>query len=261
MGLIPVHLPILMYHQVMPKTHPNYHDHISVTPEILDYHITTLKNDGWKIQTLEEYFANPQKKVAILTFDDVCRNFIDYAVPVFEKHNVRANIYPIQNMTYNGEFHNLKNEGIPGLTEEEIIKLDQMGFRIGSHCQSHQNMHMIPLETAKKEMRESKIWLEGLLKKEVKTICYPIGGIDRDIVDYAREVGYKIGISTLKGGLQFLPTDIMTLRRLNIKDHSVGKNFKFLMSPFYGFRRLITRPFRAKYKVSHRHPDALKANS
>lgn len=256
MSLLPVHLPILMYHQVMPESHLNYKDHISVTPEILDYHITTLKAEGWTIQTLEEYFAKPSKKVAILTFDDVCRNFIEYAVPVFQKHEVRANLFPIQNMTCQGEFHNLKNEGIPGLSEAEIIQLDEFGFRIGSHCQTHQNMHQMPLEQAKKEMRESKIWLEGLLKKEVQTICYPIGGIDRDIVNYAREVGYKIGISTLKGGLQFLPADIMTLRRLNIKNQTVGKSFKFHMSSLYGFRRLITRPLRAKYKVSQRHPDA-----
>lgn len=258
MAILPVHLPILMYHQIMPESHPHFKKHIATTPENFRHQVTHLMENGWQIMTLEEYFEAPvdqrPKKAAMLTFDDVCKNFIEYAVPVFEELKIRANIYPIQNMTFDGPVHNLKPEGIPGLTEDEIRELDKMGFRIGSHCQSHQNLRKIPFEDAKKEMKESKAWLESVLGKEVKTICYPIGGVDRDIVETAKELGYKVGISTLKGSLQFLNKDIMALRRVDIKNHVIGDKFKFAISPFYGFRRFITRPIRPKYQVSSRHP-------
>ncbi|WP_408098749.1 polysaccharide deacetylase family protein [Peredibacter sp. HCB2-198] len=261
MALLPVHLPILMYHQIMPESHPDFKKHIATTPENFRHQVTHLMENGWTIMTLEEYFAHPPgkrpKKAAMLTFDDVCKNFIEYAVPIFKELNVRANIFPIQNMTFNLPFHNLKPQGIPALTEQDIKDLDQMGFAIGSHCQSHQNLHKIPFDQAKKELKESKEWLEGLLGKEVKTICYPIGGIDRDIVNAAKEIGYSIGISTLKGSLQILETDLMSLRRVDIKNHVIGKKLKFAISPFYGFRRFITRPIRSKYRVSGRHPSVV----
>ena len=161
-------------------------------------------------------------------------------------------------MTLNLPFHNLKPQGVPPLTEDEIRQLDKQGFAIGSHCQSHQNLHKIPFTEAYKELKDSKKWLEEVLGKEIQTICYPIGGVDKDIVNAAAEIGYKIGISTLKGSLQFINTDRMALRRVDIKNHVIGNKFKFSIGPFYGFRRFLTRPIRPKYRVSHRHPDMLK---
>lgn len=255
------HLPILMYHQIMPKSHPDFQKHIAVTPENFREQISILQDRGWKIKTLEEYFTAPlgkgESKVAILTFDDVCKNFPEYAAPIMKDLGVRGNIYPIQNMTYGKKFYNLKPEGIPALSEEDIIELDKDGFEIGSHAQSHQNLHKIPFEEARKEIIESKLWLEGLLKKDIQSICYPIGGVDRDIIETAAIAGYKIGITTLKGSLQ-LSGDQMKLRRVDIKNHIIGKKFIQAIGPFYGMRRFLTRPFRPKYQVSHRHPSFLK---
>jgi peptidoglycan/xylan/chitin deacetylase (PgdA/CDA1 family) len=262
MGLLPTHLPILMYHQVMPEDHPDFKKHICVTPENLRHQVKYLIETGWKMMTLEDYFSIPEderpKKAAMLTFDDVCKNFITYAVPVFNELKVRANIFPIQNMTFNLPFYNLKPQGIPALTEDEMRDLDRQGFAIGSHCQTHQNLHKIPFSEAYKELKESKEWLENVLGKEVQTICYPIGGVDKDIVDAAMEIGYKIGISTLKGSLQIMSKDRMALRRVDIKNHVIGDKLKFSISPFYGLRRFLTRPIRPKYQVSHRHPDKIK---
>jgi len=256
-----VHFPILMYHQIMPEDHPHFKKHIAVSPDNLKKQISFLLDEGWKIITIEEYFNYPvgsrPKKVAALTFDDITKNFVEYAVPVLNELKVKANVFPIQNMTFNLPFHNLKPEGVPALTEEDIVQLDQQGFAIGSHGQSHRNFHKIPIEEAIKEMHESKEWLEGLLGKTIQTICFPIGGIDSDLALAAENLGYTIGISTFKGSLQILDSDKMALRRVNIKNDTLGNKLVSSVSAFYGFRRFLSRPFRAKYKLSERHPSVL----
>lgn len=260
--IFPTHLPILMYHQVLPRTNPFFSKHIAVEPEILEGHLKYLTENGWKIETVEEYFSKPKeernKKVAIMTFDDVSSSFIDYAKPIFDKYGVKASVFPIQNMTAQKEYFNIPKDGIKALTEEEIKFLSEEGFEIGSHAQSHRNLHKIPFQDAVKEMSESKNWLEGLIGKKISTMCFPIGGIDQDLVKAAKEIGFINGLSTFKGSLQ-LSQDRMSLRRVDIKNFVKGEKFIKSIGPFYGMRRFLTRPFRAKYKVTNRHPDLLNA--
>lgn len=260
--IFPTHLPILMYHQVLPKTNPFFKKHIAVEPEVLDEHLKYLTENGWKIETVEEYFSKPQdqrnKKTAIMTFDDVSSSFLDYAKPIFDKYKVKASVFPIQNMTTQKEYFNIPKDGISALTEDEIKFLANDGFEIGSHAQSHRNLNKIPFKDAVAEMTESKKWIEGLIGKKISTMCFPIGGIDQDLVKAAREIGFINGLSTFKGSLQ-LPQDRMSLRRVDIKNFVTGEKFVKSIGPFYGMRRFLTRPFRAKYKVTNRHPDLSKA--
>ena len=261
MSLIPKHIPILMYHQVLPKSNPHFGKHIAAEPETLREHIKYLLEQGYTIKTVREFFDHPapftQKKCAMLTFDDVSSSFIEHAKPVFDEFGVKASIFPIKNMTMNLKWHNLSPDGIRGLTEQELKQLHDEGFELGSHCLSHQNLHKIKFVEAKAEMKESKEWLESITGVEIVTICYPIGGIDKDIVETAQELGYKNGLTTYKCSLQ-LDSDRMVLRRVDIKNFIRGKKFEKAVGRFYGMRRFLTRPFRAKYRVDFRHPDLTK---
>lgn len=258
MSIFPKHLPILMYHQILPSSNPYFKNHIAVEPENFRSQLKLLQAEGWKFVTLKEYFAAEGnyegQKVAVLTFDDISSAFIEYAVPVLNEFKAKASVFPIQNMTAGSTYHNLNPNGIRALTEDEIRSLDQQGFEIGSHCQTHQNLRKISFKEAQKELKESKDWLEKILGKKVHTICFPIGGIDRDLVQYSQEIGYDIGVSTLKGALQ-LKRDRMSLRRVNIKNNVLGDKLLSSVGPLYGIKSYLSRPFRAKYRGSERHPD------
>lgn len=256
MSLMPVHLPILMYHQVLPKDHPDFAKHIAIDPNDFRDHILTLKKLGWKFKTVDQYFSEePEDKVVILTFDDCASSFLEYALPIIEEFGIKVSVFPIQNMTTNKEYHNLSKDGVRGLTEEELKHISNLGHELGSHAQSHRNLHNVPFAEVIKELTESKDWLEKLTGKPVNTVCYPIGGIDKDIVELAEKIGFKNGLSIFKCSLQVLPTDRMKLRRVDIKHHTVGRKFISSIGPFYGIRRFLTRPFRSKYRVDSRHPD------
>ncbi len=63
------------------------------------------------------------------------------------------------------------------LTDQEIIKLSE-GFEIGAHTFTHPRLSNVSDEEAKKEIVGSKDYLEKILKKEVKSFCYP-GGVHK----------------------------------------------------------------------------------
>lgn len=247
-----------MYHQILPKSNPHFSKHIAVEPERFREQVQYLLDNGFKIKTVKEYFSHPepfsQGKVAILTFDDVSSSFVEYAKPIMDELKVKGSVFPIKNMSFNEKYYNLSNDGISPLTEADLKKLYDEGFELGSHGLSHRNLHKIPFEETKKELSESKAWLESIIGGPIQTVCYPIGGIDKDIVEFSKELGYVNGLSTLKGSLQFAG-DRMSLRRVDIKNNVTGKKLHSHISHFYGFRRFLTRPFRAKYRVDFRHPD------
>lgn len=244
-----------MYHQVLPKSHPDFAKHIAIDPADFRDHIQTLKKMGWRFKTVDQYFSEEDnKKVAILTFDDCASSFLEYGLPIIEEFGIKVSVFPIQNMTTNREYHNLSKEGVRGLTEDELKYISSLGHELGSHAQSHRNLRTIPFEEVIKELTESKAWLEGITGRPVNTVCYPIGGVDCDIVEAAQKIGFKNGLSIFKCSLQVLPADRMKLRRVDIKHHTVGNKFLSAIGPFYGLRRFLTRPFRSKYRVDSRHP-------
>lgn len=258
MQFIPHHIPILMYHQILPSSSPHFSDHIAVTPEHFKKQIGLILEKGYEISTLHDFFSKPnpfdQKNKAILTFDDVSSSYLDYALPILDSYKVKGCVFPIQNMIEGKEYFNLKKTGISPLLPSDLKQLFTLGHEIGSHCQTHQNLRKLSFENATNEIKNSKIWLENILGTAVKSICYPIGGVDSDIIKAAKEAGYVIGITTIKSTLQ-LKKDQLALRRINVKNDLQGKKFVSSLGPLYGFRRYLTRPFRAKYNMSLRHPD------
>ena len=62
------------------------------------------------------------------------------------------------------------------LNKKEIKYLDSLGMIIGSHSESHTLLSRLSYEKQFKEIKNSKIFLEKIINKDVKTFCYPYGG-------------------------------------------------------------------------------------
>lgn len=103
------------------------------------------------------------------------------------------------------------------LTDHQILELSK-NFEIGAHTMNHPRLSKIGLVEAKKEILDSKNYLEKLIGKPVTSFCYPGGdyvGIHRQIV---RDAGFIFArtverFSDGKNSDQFLfPTTIHTYR-------------------------------------------------
>lgn len=103
---------------------------------------------------------------------------------ILNKYNIRGTFYIARNY--------LKMR----LTDREIVELSKR-HEIGAHTMTHPALPKIPLCQAKKEIHESKRWLENLLDSEVPMFCYPYGYYDESIVEVVRKSGFR-GARTVK---------------------------------------------------------------
>ena len=106
---------------------------------------------------------------------------------LLKKYGIKGTFYVSPN---NREF---KKEDL--LTDAEIIQLSK-DFEIGAHTMTHPNLTKISKEEAYKEILDSKIYLERLLGKEVKSFCYPGGYYDKRIEKLVSKSGFNFSRTT-----------------------------------------------------------------
>jgi peptidoglycan/xylan/chitin deacetylase (PgdA/CDA1 family) len=84
------------------------------------------------------------------------------------------------------------------LTEKEIKYISDIGMIIGSHGVSHTLLSRLSYEKQKKELKESKKFLENITNKKCKTFCYPYGGkisYNNNTLNILKELDYEISFS------------------------------------------------------------------
>ena len=86
------------------------------------------------------------------------------------------------------------------LTDSQIQSLANNGVTIGAHTVNHPILSSVSDETARREIRDSKLYLETLLQESVDVFAYPNG---RPVLDYGiehrnlvSELGFKVAVST-----------------------------------------------------------------
>ena len=78
------------------------------------------------------------------------------------------------------------------MNNKQLIEVDQSKYvKIESHAYWHNNLGNIPIDSAKKELIDSKKYLENLLQREINEIAYPDGSYTRNLIDCAEEIGFK----------------------------------------------------------------------
>lgn len=87
-------------------------------------------------------------------------------------------------------------KGYPYVTLKELKELaaDPL-FSIGSHTMSHPYLTQISPQEKKKEISDSKAYLEKLTGKPVTALAYPYGDYDASVIAELKEAGYKAGFA------------------------------------------------------------------
>jgi glycosyltransferase involved in cell wall biosynthesis/peptidoglycan/xylan/chitin deacetylase (PgdA/CDA1 family) len=114
------------------------------------------------------------------------------------------------------------------LTDEQIKDIAQ-DFEIGAHTMTHPRLTAVTDTQARREMRESKNYLEKLLGKTVTSFCYPGGNYLKHHVTMAAEVGFTYArtVKRFYFGLHGAPQESHT--SVNTYNHyqDLWKIFKF----------------------------------
>jgi len=113
----------------------------------------------------------------------------------------------------------LRNRVRPVMEKKDIIKINKMGFEIGSHTLTHPILTKLDKNILIYEIRQSKKELERIIKKPVVSFCYPKGRFNKNIDSYLNVSGYCLARTTslfhtnIKLAPFFMPTTIHFSKR------------------------------------------------
>jgi peptidoglycan/xylan/chitin deacetylase (PgdA/CDA1 family) len=219
-------IPVLTYHSVG-NTNGN---ELIISPELLDKEMQWLKDNGYTTLTLAEayrFFSENKpvpKKSVVLTFDDGYVDNYTLMYPILKKYGFKATIFVITDTV----------DKAPGyLTSAQLKELESNGISIESHTVHHNELDTLSYQSQLEEMKNSKLFLEGLLNKKVDYIAYPIGNYNDVTLQTAKEVGYKMAFSMDRGWSN--------------TNNGIYKLHRVYMSAFYSMNTFVKRVTNPQY--------------
>ena len=140
----------------------------------------------------------------MLTFDDGYADFYYDAFPLLKKYQVKATVYIITD--YIGWEGFLNKQQIQELLDSGLVE-------IGSHTLDHYNLKYVASSEAKRQIVESKQYLEETFNTPIETFAYPFGGFNDDVVQITKEASYSAAVSVIPGMTQS-PDNLFYLSRI-----------------------------------------------
>ena len=108
------------------------------------------------------------------------------------------------------------------LTWDEIREMHALGMTIGSHTMTHPNLPNAGLETARIELFQARVRLEGEIDDSVTMFSYPNGGAERyltpAIQQVVRETGYAAA-TTSRNAFAGPQSDVYALERIQVAEN------------------------------------------
>jgi len=164
-------LPILMYHNVSENKNSKG---LTIYKDKLETQFSYLKEKGFTTY----HFSELENKTAInpkslmITFDDVTENQLIYAVPLLEKHNLKA--------TFFIPFGYIGNEDLWNSGKEKIMSIEQLktlGDRIelGLHSFAHKKYDTLTETEITADFSECFEIIKQNNLKVYNALAYPYG--------------------------------------------------------------------------------------
>ncbi|WP_210506074.1 polysaccharide deacetylase family protein [Naasia sp. SYSU D00057] len=202
---------ILMYHSISPSTEPDPH-RLRVHPDRLDRHLRLLRRLGLRGVSQTELVRAVDRGEAGglvgLTFDDGYTDFLEYAVPVLERHGMTGTVYVVAGRM-GGENTWDTGPRFPIMDADQVRQSAAAGHEVGSHTMNHVRLAGADPVQLAAEVGESRRVLEDVLQSEVPGFCYPWGSYDEAAADAVRAAGYDNACVTG----DYEPGDRVTLPR------------------------------------------------
>jgi peptidoglycan/xylan/chitin deacetylase (PgdA/CDA1 family) len=212
-----IELPILMYHRIGPLTPslPAITKSLTVAPSDFQAEMEWLSSHGYhavsQLQAFEalEYGKPLPRKPVMITFDDGYRDVLWHAAAALHKLHMPATAYIITDR--------IDGADPSFLTWPELVRLEKLGFTIGSHTVHHLDLTSLSSTEVSSELVDSKRTLERHLGHPVQWFAYPAGREDPSVVALALKAGYVMAVTTQPGSTQSAQ-DPLTLHRYEVLD-------------------------------------------
>jgi len=125
----------------------------------------------------------------------------------------------------------------------QVRDLVDLGWEVGSHTVTHPRLTRVSPDLRRLELEESRRGLEGVLGRPVTALAYPFGDADTDVVEAAREAGYRAAATMSRRPCP----GPMAVPRVGVYSHDVPARFALKVS-----RPMRTRVAAAALSGVHR---------
>ncbi|MBO6189879.1 MAG: polysaccharide deacetylase family protein [Alloprevotella sp.] len=187
---------LLYYHDVFASA--QYTD-MGTPLTLFQQHVRMIREQGFKIVPR---ISEAEREVALL-LDDGFRGIYDVR-DYLQRENICPTVFLAVSL--------IGKDGY--LNKEEIKELQGQGFIFQCHAWSHEDLTTFTDEELKRELGESKAYLEDLLGKEVDEICLPIGYFSDHLIEEIKKYGYTRVYSSIPGNYFEPVVGGMTARNL-----------------------------------------------
>lgn len=165
----------------------------------------------------------------VLTFDDGCVNFLEYALPVLKEFNYPSIVYPVAGLTgAKASWLAAKSHPTPPLMSfAQLREIAAQGVTIGSHANTHVHLAQLNEQQQFDELYQSKERLQQELGQAVTHVCYPYGSYNLQTLYAAEKAGYQTGMTCERAAAN-INSDPLALPRKAISygDSLIGYSWK-----------------------------------
>jgi peptidoglycan/xylan/chitin deacetylase (PgdA/CDA1 family) len=205
-----LHVPILMYHRILP---PALADHwLAVSPQEFEAQLTALQAAGWTTITMADLAADleagidPPARTFVITIDDGHYDGYTYALPILQRHGFVATYFVIAGRVGNPD----------DLTADELVALTQAGMEVGNHTMDHYSLTTRSPASVTYEIDAAEATLAAITGRWPQSFAYPMGKRDAAVVAAVRACG-QIQIAVVEGGATpEIGVDRYTIPRLEV---------------------------------------------
>lgn len=214
-------IPILMYHKVNPDPRSGGLG-LRVPPYKFARQMEYLAAHGFHTVSLVDVVDHFQKgkslpsRPVVITFDDGYLDNYTYAFPILKRHRFTATIFVVAGTVGKTNVFDARVQPVNRMAGwRELREMAAYGITIGAHTLDHPRLTDLPLEEARRQIRESKAVLEAGLGRPVEVFSYPYGRYNLKLARLVKESGYRAAVTTVQG-LARPGDDPYTLKRVRV---------------------------------------------
>lgn len=249
---------------------------ISVSEQELRGQLDWLRTRGFRGLRAAEFIdrrttgrtTHTTKPEVFLTFDDGYENFLLQAAPLLREFGFPATVFIVPSLMgespvwyerdakliaklvksfapdatsaeqYQREMRSLENARL--MSWDQARQLQQLGFDIGSHSNSHRFLTTLTDIELAAELKDSREAIRTRLGTVPDLFCYPYGDCDPRVAAAARQAGYRVGFS---GDPEQPDGGDLETRRWSVAPRMTPRQFGYLVSRASDWEAAFRRRF------------------